>query len=113
MAPWIATALIFFMAAPSNAQSGNCLTGNLLRVDAAFSRHGAGGTFDYSVQVSNMSNRPVTFRVGFRMTSVVANPALHSQSFTLPPAGSRIIIVGNGRDNALASRIGGGVQLNC
>ena len=101
------------MAAPSNAQSGNCITGNLLRVDAAFSRHGAGGTFDYSVQVTNLSTRPVTFRLGLRMTGALMNPALHRQSFTLPPAGNRIIIVGNGRENALPSRIGGGVQLNC
>lgn len=113
MAPWIAAAFVFLMAAPSHAQSGNCITGNLLRVDAASSRHAAGGTFDYAVQVTNLSTRPVNFRLGFRMTGALMNPALHRQRFTLPPRGTGSVIVGNGRENALPSRIGVGVQLTC
>ncbi|MEI6162499.1 MAG: hypothetical protein WCP77_21935 [Roseococcus sp.] len=113
MLPWLAAAGILVLAGPAMAQSGSCITGGLLRVDAAFSRHGAGGTFDYSVQVSNVANRPVTFRVGFRMTNAQVNPMILSQSFNLPLNGNRIIILGNGTELSTAGRIGGGVQLNC
>jgi hypothetical protein len=95
------------------AQGGNCVSSSVLRVDAAYSRHGAGGTFDYSVQVTNVTARPVTFRVSFRMTNAQANPQILGQSFTLAPNGNRVIVVGNGRDQAMATRIGGGVTLTC
>ncbi len=107
-------ALAFCLASgPALAQAGSCLTNQVLRVDAAFSRHGAGGTFDYSVQVSNMTSRPVTFRVNFRMTRAQVNPQILSQAFTLPVAGSRIIVLGNGPEQSTSSRIGGGVVLTC
>jgi hypothetical protein len=95
------------------AQSGTCLTTNLLRVDAAFSRHGAGGTFDYSVQVSNLTARPVSFRVTFRMTNAQVNPQILNQVFNLPANGNRIIVLGNGRDQSVSTRIAGGVSLAC
>lgn len=100
-------------AGPAAAQSGTCLTGNLLRVDAAFSRHGAGGTFDYSVQVTNLTTRPVSFRVTFRMTNAQVNPQILGQAFTLPPNGNRIIVLGNGREQSVSTRIAGGVGLAC
>lgn len=95
------------------AQSGTCLTANLLRVDAAFSRHGAGGTFDYSVQVSNLTTRQVSFRVTFRMTNAQLNPQLLGQVLTLPANGNRIIELGNGREQSVGTRIAGGVSLAC
>lgn len=98
---------------PALAQGGSCVASQALRVDAAFSRHGAGGTFDYSVQVSNMTGRPVTFRVNFRMTRAQVNPQILSQPFTLPVAGSRIILLGNGPEQSTPTRIGGGVVLTC
>lgn len=98
---------------PALAQGGSCVTNQVLRVDAAFSRHGAGGTFDYSVQVSNMTGRPVTFRVNFRMTRAQVHPQILSQAFTLPVAGSRIIVLGNGPEQSTPTRIGGGVVLTC
>ncbi|MBX9748337.1 MAG: hypothetical protein K5Q68_01860 [Roseococcus sp.] len=98
---------------PALAQGGNCVANQLLRVDAAFSRHGAGGTFDYSVQVTNLSPRQVTFRVSFRMTNAQVNPQILGQAFTLPPNGNRIIVLGNGRDQSLSTRIAGGVTLTC
>ncbi len=113
MVRWMIAAGMALMAGPALAQGGNCITGNLLRVDAAFARHGAGGTFDYSVQVTNMTAREVTFRVNFRMTNTTTNPALFSTVFRLPPNGNRVIIVGNGREQSTPSRIGGGVVLTC
>lgn len=113
MLPWVIAAGMFLWAAPVKAQGGNCLTGNMLRVDATFSRPGAGGTFDYSVQVTNQSGRPVTFRVGFRMSGAQVNPAILSQAFTLPALGSRIILLGSGAEVSTTSRIGGGVLLTC
>lgn len=110
---WMTALGLLLAAGPALAQSGSCITGNLLRVDAAFSRHGAGGTFDYSVQVSNIGSRPVIFRVTFRMSNAVVNPQILGQSFTLPANGNRIIVVGNGREQSVASRIGGGVVLTC
>jgi hypothetical protein len=100
-------------AGQAAAQSGTCLTSNQLRVDAAFSRHGAGGTFDYSVQVTNLTTRPVSFRVTFRMTNAQLNPQILGQVFTLPPSGNRIIVLGNGREQSLTTRIAGGVSLAC
>ena len=97
----------------ASAQSGNCITSNLMRVDAAFSRHGAGGTFDYLIQVSNLSQRPVTFRVTFRMTNVQVNPQILGRPFTLPPNGNGLIILANGREQTQSTRINGGVQLTC
>lgn len=113
MVPWMAAAGVFLLAGPALAQSGSCITSSQLRVDAAFSRHGAGGTFDYSAQVTNVTNRPVTFRVGFRMTGARVNPAILGQAFTLPPSGNRIIPLGNGTEQSTSSRLMGGVQLNC
>ena len=109
----IAASTLWLLPSLALAQGGSCLARNLLRVDAAFSRHGAGGTFDYSVQISNVSGAPVTFRVGFRMTNAQVNPQILSQAFTLPAHGNRIIIVGNGREQSVATRIGGGVLLTC
>lgn len=101
------------VANPAAAQTGTCLSTNVLRVDAAFSRHGAGGTFDYSVQVSNLTMRPVNFRVTFRMTNAQVNPQILGQVFTLPAYGNRIIVLGNGRDQSVGTRIAGGVILAC
>jgi hypothetical protein len=95
------------------AQGGTCVTHQLLRVDAAFARIGTGGTFDYSVQISNISPRAVTFRVAFRMSNVHVNPQLLGRAFTLPPHGSGMIVVGNGLDQAMSTRIRGGVVLTC
>lgn len=105
--------LASFFADEANAQAGNCVTDGQLRVDAAFSRAGAGGTFDYSVQVSNLSNRPITFRITFRMTNAQVNPQLLRRSFTLPVHGSGILVLGNGTEVSTLSRIGGGVLLSC
>lgn len=95
------------------AQSGNCVTGGLLRVDAAFAREGAGGTFNYLAQLSNSSTRPVTFRISFRMTSTQVNPQILGRSFTLPPNGSGIYLVASGTRISTAQRIGGGLLLSC
>ena len=105
--------LPFLSADRATAQGGDCVTGGLLRVDAAFSRPGAGGTFNYSVQVSNLSNRPITFRATFRMTNAQVNPELLRRNFTLPVHGSGILVLGNGTEISTLSRIGGGVSLNC
>jgi len=106
-------ALASLFANSASAQGGNCVTGGLLRVDAAFSRPGAGGTFNYSVQVSNLSNRPIIFRITFRMTNAQVNPELLRRNFTLPVHGSGILVLGNGTEVSTLSRVGGGVSLNC
>lgn len=106
-------AVLTVPAAPAAAQGGNCVTGNLLQVNAAFSRPGAGGTFDYSVQVTNLTLRPVVFRVRFRMTGAQLHPAILRQAFTLPARGSGLIILGNGTELSTTNRIAGGVLLTC
>jgi len=95
------------------AQSGSCLNAGLLRVDAAFAREGAGGTFNYLAQISNITNRPVVFRITFRMTNAQVNPQILGRSFTLPPNGSGIYLVASGTSISTAQRIGGGLLLSC
>jgi len=105
--------LLALLSGKAPAQTGNCIAGGSLRIDAAFSRHGAGGTFDYSVQVSNVSNRPISFRITFRMSNAQVNPQLLRRSFTLPVNGNAIYILGNGTAISNSARIGGGVLLSC
>ena len=112
MIPWLVLGLLSG-ASPVAAQSGSCVTGNLLRVDAAFSRQGAGGTFDHLVQLTNLTNRPVTFRVRFRLNNTQVNPAILGLAFVMPAQAARLIILGNGTAVSTASRIGGGVLLTC
>ena len=95
------------------AQAGSCITSGLLRVDAASTREGAGGTFNYLAQISNVTNRPVTFRITFRMTSAQVNPQILGRSFTLPRNGSGLFLVASGTRISTAQRIGGGLLLNC
>lgn len=110
---WVALSGFLLLAAPAAAQSGNCLTSGLLRMDAAFARQGAGGTFDYLAQVTSLTSRPVHVRVGFRMSNAQVNPALHGAPFVIPARASRLVLLGNGREVSTASRIGGGVLLTC
>lgn len=100
-------------SAPALAQGQNCVSAGLLRVDTAFSRQGSGGTFNYSVQVSNTVNRPVRFRITFRLPTAQPNPANLSTIYTLPPNANQIYLVGNGLELSTSSRIGGSVLLNC
>jgi len=109
----VAVLMISLVPGLAEAQRGNCVSGNLIRVDAAFARAGAGGTFDYLVQVTNLSSRPVTFRVGFQMTNAFVNPQIAGRPFVLPANSNGRIIVGNGRDQSQPSRISGSVTLNC
>lgn len=106
-------ALIATLSGPALAQGQNCVSTGLLRVDAAFSRQGSGGTFNYSVQLSNAANRPVRFRITFRLPTAQPNPANLSTVYTLPPHANQIYLVGNGLELSTASRIGGSVLLNC
>jgi hypothetical protein len=99
---------------PASAQTqGSCVTANLLRVDAAFSRPGSGGTFDYSVQITNLTARPVTFRLAFRMTNAQMNPAIIARPQTLPRQASQIFVLGSGLALSTPIRITGGVLLTC
>ena len=90
-------AALICLATPSVAQTqGSCVTGNLLRVDAGFSRPGSGGTFNYSAQVTNLTARPVTFRIAFRMTNAQPNQAVLARPQTLPGQASQVLVLGNG-----------------
>ena len=105
--------LVLFGPGMALAQSGNCVTGGFLRLDAAFARHGPGGTFDYSAQLSNVTNRPVTFRITFRMTNAQVNPQILGRSFTLPPNGNGIYLLASGTEISTSGRIGSGLLLSC
>lgn len=91
----------------------NCISAGMLRVDAAFSRPGSGGTFNYSAQIVNAANRPVRFKITFRMSNAQPNPQNLSMVYTLPPHANQIFMLGSGLDLSTSSRIGGGVLLNC
>lgn len=101
------------LATPAMAQSGSCLTSNRLRVDAAYSRDAAAGTYDYLVQVSNMTGVAVRFRVGFQMTGAINDPRLAGTQFQIAPSGSLVIPMANGRVRADSNRVRGGVSLHC
>lgn len=113
MVRWMVAAGMLLSAGPALAQAGSCITTNRLRVDAAYSRDGAAGTYDYMVQVSNMTNQLVRFRVGFQMTGAINDPRLAGTQFQIAPSGSLIIPMANGRVRADANRVRGGVMLNC
>jgi hypothetical protein len=95
------------------AQSGTCVVRNLLQVNAAYSRDGAAGTYDYLVQVSNLTRQALRFRVQFQMTGAIPDPRLASTNFQIAPHGSLVIPMANGRVRAEASRVRAGVTLIC
>ena len=113
MARWMIAAGMLLLAQPVMAQSGTCLTRNLLQVNAAYSRDAAAGSYDYLVQVSNLTSQAVRFRVQFQMTGAIPDPRLASTVFQVSPHGSLIIPMANGRARADATRVRMGVTLIC
>jgi hypothetical protein len=113
MVRWILAAGLSLLAEPALAQSGTCLERGLLRVVSAFAIDGAAGTYDYAVQVSNITNRQVGFRIEFRMTGAIPHPQLRTTTFQIAPQGSLTIRMANGRVRAESNRVGGGVRLHC
>lgn len=110
---WMLAAGLAFLAGPALAQQGTCLTRNLLQVNAAYSRDAAAGSYDYMVQVSNLTTQPVRFRVQFQMTGAIPDPRLAGTMFQVAPRGSLIIPMANGRVRADATRVRMGVTLIC
>lgn len=110
---WTIAAGMLLLAGPALAQSGTCLSRGMLQVDAAYSRDAAGGTYDYMVQVSNLTTQAVRFRVEFQMTGAIPDPRLASTHFQVAARGSLVIPMANGRVRADATRIRGGVRINC
>ncbi|WPB85125.1 hypothetical protein [Sediminicoccus rosea] len=110
----MAAALAFLAGpAPALAQQGTCLTRNMLQVDAAYSRDAAAGSYDYMVQVSNLTAQAVRFRAQFQMTGAIPDPRLASTMFQVAPRGSLVIPLANGRARADATRVRMGVTLIC
>ena len=111
---FVPAVLLGLFAGPALAQwPQNCVTVGLLRVDAGFSRPGSGGTFNYSAQITNVTNRRMRFRITFRMTRAQLNPANASTIYILPPGGSQIYLLANGPEISTPIRVVGGVLLSC
>lgn len=113
MVRWMVAAGMFLLACPAMGQSGSCLTQNRLQVNAAYSRDAAAGTYDYLVQVSNLTGQTVRFRAEFLMTGAIPDPRLAGTQFQIAPHGSLIIPMANGRVRADSNRVRGGVRLTC
>lgn len=112
-AAFVAIAIVGVFAQPAAAQQQSCLGADKLSIQAAQTRSGPGGNYNYVARIANASTQTIRFDVRFVMANAQPNRDIIPFTQSLNGRTFREVVLASGPAVVEGARIIENVRLMC